>query len=215
MFFDLNELCTGRQLGEIFEMVDSYFWLLIVSYLIGSISSAVIICKALGLPDPRTQGSKNPGATNVLRLGGKKTAAFVLLFDGLKGAVPVFIVDYYGFGLIALTLTALCAFLGHIFPVFFRFRGGKGVATYLGGLIAINLLAGLIFSLIWLLVAKVLKISSLAALIATALSPFYFYLITGDLKSTLIIGLISLLIFYTHRGNIKRLINKDEDVIQS
>jgi len=190
-------------------------YLLIASYLIGSISSAVIICKALSLPDPRTQGSKNPGATNVLRLGGKKTAAFVLFFDGLKGAVPVFIGDYYGFGLIALTLTVLCAFLGHIFPVFFRFKGGKGVATYLGGLIAINLLAGLIFSLIWLLVAKVLKISSLAALIATALSPFYFYLITGDLKSTAIIGLISLLIFYTHRDNIKRLINKEEDVIQS
>ena len=190
-------------------------YLLIASYLVGSISSAVIICKALGVPDPRTQGSKNPGATNVLRLGGKKIAAFVLFFDGLKGAVPVFIGDYYGFGLIALTLTVLCAFLGHIFPVFFRFRGGKGVATYLGGLIAINLLAGLIFSLIWLLVAKVLKISSLAALIATALSPFYFYLITGDLKSTLIIGLISLFIFYTHRDNIKRLINKDEDVIQS
>jgi len=190
-------------------------YLLIASYLIGSISSAVIICKALSLPDPRTQGSKNPGATNVLRVGGKKIAAFVLIFDGLKGAVPVFIGDYYGFGLIALTLTALCAFLGHIFPVFFRFKGGKGVATYLGGLIAINLLAGLIFSLIWLLVAKVLKISSLAALIATALSPFYFYLITGDLKSTTIISLISLLIFYTHRDNIKRLINKDEDVIQS
>ena len=190
-------------------------YLLIASYLIGSISSAVIICKALSLPDPRTQGSKNPGATNVLRLGGKKIAAFVLFFDGLKGAVPVLIGDYYGFGLIALTLTVLCAFLGHIFPVFFRFKGGKGVATYLGGLIAINLLAGLIFSLIWLLVAKVLKISSLAALMATALSPFYFYLITGDLKSTAIIGLISLLIFYTHRDNIKRLINKDEDVIQS
>ena len=190
-------------------------YLLIASYLIGSISSAVIICKALSLTDPRTQGSKNPGATNVLRLEGKKIAAFVLFFDGLKGAAPVFIGDYYGFGLIALTLTVLCAFLGHIFPVFFRFRGGKGVATYLGGLIAINLLAGLIFSLIWLLVAKVLKISSLAALMATALSPFYFYLITGDLKSTAIIGLISLLIFYTHRDNIKRLINKDEDVIQS
>ena len=190
-------------------------YLLIASYLIGSISSAVIICKALGLPDPRTQGSKNPGATNVLRVGGKKIAAFVLIFDGLKGAVPVFIGDYYGFGLIALTLTALCAFLGHIFPVFFRFRGGKGVATYLGGLIAINLLAGLIFSVIWLLVAKVLKTSSLAALIATALSPFYFYFITGDITSALIIGLISLFIFYTHRGNIKRLINKEEDVIQS
>ena len=190
-------------------------YLLIASYLIGSISSAVIICKALGLPDPRTQGSKNPGATNVLRLGGKKTAAFVLFFDGLKGAAPVFIGDYYGFGLIALTLTVLCAFLGHIFPVFFRFRGGKGVATYLGGFIAVNLLAGLIFSIIWLVVAKVLKISSMSALIATALSPFYFYLITGDMESTLIIGLISLLIFYTHRDNIQRLIKKEEDVIES
>ena len=196
-------------------MVDSYYQLLIVSYLIGSISIAVITCKALGLPDPRTQGSKNPGATNVLRLGGKKIAAFVLFFDGLKGAVPVFIGVYYGFGLTALTLTALCAFLGHVFPVFFRFRGGKGVATYIGGLIAINFSVGLIFSIIWLLVAKVIKISSMSALIATALSPFYFYFISDDMESTLIIGLISLLIFYTHRDNIKRLINKEEDVIQS
>ena len=190
-------------------------YLLVASYLIGSISSAVIICKLLGLPDPRTQGSKNPGATNVLRLGGKKIAAFVLFFDGLKGAVPVFIGVYYGFSLTVLTLTALCAFLGHVFPVFFSFRGGKGVATYIGGLVAINFLVGLIFSVIWLLVAKVIKISSMSALIATALSPFYFYLITGDMESTLIIGLISLLIFYTHRDNIKRLINKEEDVIQS
>ena len=189
-------------------------YLLVASYLIGSISSAVIICKVLGLPDPRTQGSKNPGATNVLRFGGKKIAAFVLFFDGLKGAVPVFIGVYYGFGLTALTLTALCAFLGHVFPVFFRFRGGKGVATYIGGLIAINFLVGLIFSIIWLLVAKVIKISSMSALIATALSPIYFYLITGSIESTLIIALISLLIFYTHRDNIKRLINKEEDVIQ-
>ena len=189
-------------------------YLLIASYLIGSISSAVIICKVLGLPDPRTQGSKNPGATNVLRLGGKKIAAFVLIFDGLKGTTPVIIGHYFELGLTQLTLITLCAFLGHIFPVFFRFRGGKGVATYLGGLIAINFLAGLIFSVIWLLVAKVLKISSLAALVATALSPIYFYLITGDMESTLIIGIISLLIFYTHRGNIKRLINKEEDIIQ-
>jgi len=190
-------------------------YLLVASYLIGSISSAVIICKLLGLPDPRTQGSKNPGATNVLRLGGKKIAAFVLFFDGLKGAVPVFIGVYYGFSLTVLTLTALCAFLGHVFPVFFSFRGGKGVATYIGGLVAINFLVGLIFSVIWLLVAKVIKISSMSALIATALSPFYFYLITGDMESTLIIALISLLIFYTHRDNIKRLINKEEDVIES
>ena len=190
-------------------------YLMIASYLIGSISSAVIICKVLGIPDPRTQGSNNPGATNVLRLGGKKIAAFVLMFDGLKGATPVIIGHYLEFGLTQLTLIALCAFFGHIFPVFFRFRGGKGVATYLGGLIAINLFVGLIFSVIWLLVATVLKTSSLAALIATALSPFYFYFITGDMASTLIITLISLFIFYTHRGNIKRLIKKEEDVIQS
>jgi len=191
------------------------YFIFITSYLAGSLSSAVIVCRVAGLPDPRTQGSGNPGATNVLRFGGKKIAAIVLLSDGLKGAIPVLFANYQGLTLFEICLVAFFAFLGHVYPVFFHFKGGKGVATYLGGLIAINLLAGLIFSLIWLLVAKVLKISSLAALIATALSPFYFYLITGDLKSTTIISLISLLIFYTHRDNIKRLINKDEDVIQS
>ena len=190
------------------------YFIFITSYLAGSLSSAIIVCRIAGLPDPRTQGSGNPGATNVLRFGSKKIAAIVLLSDGLKGAIPVLFASYQGLTLFEICLVAFFTFLGHVYPVFFHFKGGKGVATYLGGLIAINLLAGLIFSLIWLLVAKVLKISSLAALIATALSPFYFYLITGDLKSTLIIGLISLLIFYTHRDNIKRLINKEEDVIQ-
>ena len=196
-------------------MVQSYYYYLILSYLIGSISGAVIICKALNLPDPRSQGSKNPGATNVLRLGGKNLAAFVLFFDVFKGAVPVYIVSYFGFGLTALTFTILFAVLGHIFPVFFRFRGGKGVATYLGGLIMTDFFVALIFGFVWLLVAKVFKVSSLAALVATALSPFYYYLVTSDGESTLIIGLISLLIFYMHRDNIKRLINKEEDVIQS
>lgn len=191
------------------------YFIFITSYLAGSLSSAIIVCRVAGLPDPRTQGSGNPGATNVLRFGGKKIAAIVLLSDGLKGAIPVLFATYQGLTLFEICLVAFFTFLGHVYPVFFHFKGGKGVATYLGGLIAINLLAGLIFSLIWLLVAKVLKISSLAALIATALSPFYFYLIIGDLKSTLIIGLISLFIIYTHRDNIKRLINKDEDVIQS
>ena len=191
------------------------YFIFITSYLAGSLSSAIIVCRVAGLPDPRTQGSGNPGATNVLRFGGKKIAAIVLLSDGLKGAIPVLFASYQGLTLFEICLVAFFTFLGHVYPVFFHFKGGKGVATYLGGLIAINLLAGLIFSLIWLLVAKVLKISSLAALIATALSPFYFYLITGDMESTAIIVLISLFIFYTHRGNIKRLINKDEDVIQS
>ena len=191
------------------------YFIFITSYLAGSLSSAIIVCRIAGLPDPRTQGSGNPGATNVLRFGSKKIAAIVLLSDGLKGAIPVLFASYQGLTLFEICLVAFFTFLGHVYPVFFHFKGGKGVATYLGALIAVNYLAGLIFSLLWLLVAKVLKISSLAALIATALSPFYFYLITGDMKSTLIIGLISLFIFYTHRGNIKRLINKEEDVIQS
>ena len=190
-------------------------YFLMVSYLIGSISSAIIICKVAGLPDPRTQGSKNPGATNVLRFGGKKIAAFVLIFDGLKGAIPVMTANYFGLSLFELTFILLFAFLGHVFPLFFGFKGGKGVATYLGGLIGINLLIGLTFAIIWLIVAKVLKFSSLAALIATILSPIYFYLITANLQAALVIGLIGLFIIYNHRTNIKRLIKKEEDIIQS
>ena len=190
-------------------------YFLIASYLIGSISSAIIICKVAGLPDPRTQGSKNPGATNVLRFGGKKIAAFVLIFDGLKGAIPVITANYFGLSLFELTFILLFAFLGHVFPLFFGFKGGKGVATYLGGLIGINLLIGLTFAIIWLIVAKVLKFSSLAALIATILSPIYFYLITANLQAALVIGLIGLFIIYNHRTNIKRLIKKEEDIIQS
>ena len=190
-------------------------YFLIVSYLIGSISSAIIICKVAGLPDPRTQGSKNPGATNVLRFSGKKIAAFVLIFDGLKGTIPVITANYFGLSLFELTFILLFAFLGHVFPLFFGFKGGKGVATYLGGLIGINLLIGLTFSIIWLIVAKVLKFSSLAALIATILSPIYFYLITANLQAALVIGLIGLFIIYNHRTNIKRLIKKEEDIIQS
>ena len=192
------------------------FYFLIASYLLGSISSAIIICKIMGLPDPRTTGSKNPGATNVLRIGGKKIATFVLLIDGLKGAIPVMLAHYFGLSLFELTIILLCAFLGHVFPIFYGFKGGKGVATYLGGLIGLNFFVGLTFSLIWLIVAKVIKISSIAALTATLLSPVYFYFITThNLKATLVIFLINLFIYFTHRENIKRIINGDEGVIGS
>ena len=192
------------------------FYFLIASYLLGSISSAIIICKIVGLPDPRTKGSKNPGATNVLRIGGKKIAAFVLLFDGLKGALPVILAHYLGFSLFELTIILLCAFLGHVFPIFYGFKGGKGVATYLGGLIGLNFFVGLTFSIIWLFVAKVIKISSVAALTATLLSPVYFYFITThNLKATLVIFLINLFIYFTHRENIKRIMSGDESVIGS
>ena len=192
------------------------FYFLIGSYLLGSISSAIIICKICNLPDPRTQGSKNPGATNVLRIGGKYVAVFVLIFDGLKGALPVIIAHYYGYDLFDLTIILLCAFLGHVFPVYYRFKGGKGVATYLGGLIGISFFVGLTFSIIWLIVAKVMKVSSIAALTATVLSPIYFYLITThDIRATLIIFLINLFIYFTHRENIRRIMNGEEGVIGS
>ena len=192
------------------------FYFLIASYLLGSISSAIIICKIVGLPDPRTKGSKNPGATNVLRMGGKKIAAFVLFFDGLKGALPVILAHYFGLSLFELTIILLCAFLGHLFPIFYGFKGGKGVATYLGGLIGLDFFVGLTFSIIWLLVAKVIKISSIAALVATLLSPVYFYFITThNFKATLVIFLINLFIYFTHRENIKRIMSGDEGFIGS
>jgi len=168
------------------------------------------------LPDPRTQGSKNPGATNVLRIGGRLVAAFVLLFDGLKGAIPVILAHYFGYNLFDLTIILLCAFLGHVFPIYYGFKGGKGVATYLGGLIGLNFFVGLTFSIIWLIVAKVMRVSSIAALTATVLSPIYFYFITAnDVRATMVIFLINLFIYFTHRENIRRIMNGEEGAFGS
>ena len=189
--------------------------LIICAYLIGSISAAIIVCKILNLPDPRTQGSNNPGATNVLRIGGKKAAAVVLVADGLKGAIPVLIAHFLGLELFELTLVALAAFLGHVYPIFFGFKGGKGVATFIGALLALNYLVGLSFAVTWLFVAKVLKISSLSALIATLLTPIYFYLITDNLDATYVIGVICIWIFFTHRSNIQRILSGEEGSIKS
>lgn len=189
--------------------------LIILAYLVGSISAAIITCKLLNLPDPRTQGSNNPGATNVLRIGGKKAAAIVLLGDGLKGFLPVFIGLQFGLNQQALALIALSAFLGHVYPIFFGFKGGKGVATFIGGLLALNYLIGLAFIATWLFVAKVLKISSLSALIATLLTPIYTYFLTQEFTTTYIILIICLWIFYTHRSNIKRILSGQEGTIKS
>ena len=191
----------------------SFVVTILLSYLIGSISTAIIVCKMLNLADPRTQGSKNTGATNVLRIGGKKAAAITLIGDGLKGAIPVLIAYYLAFNMLAVTWVVLAVFLGHVYPIFFGFKGGKGVATFLGALLALSYLTGLGFIITWVFVAKVLKISSLSALIATALTPVYFYLMTDNLTSTYVIFLICLWIFNTHRSNIKRLLNKQENKI--
>ena len=189
--------------------------LILIAYLVGSINSAIILSKVLKLPDPRTQGSKNPGATNMLRIGGKKIAAFVLLIDVWKGLSPILLAYSYTSSSLELSTIALFAFLGHVYPVFYSFKGGKGVATFIGGLIGINPLVGISFILIWLFVAKVLNISSLSALVATLLTPLVFYFIEMDIEATGVITLICLWIFFTHRSNIKRLVSGEEGQINS
>ena len=189
--------------------------LILIAYLVGSINSAIILSKVLKLPDPRTQGSKNPGATNMLRIGGKKIAAFVLLIDVWKGLSPILLAYSYTSSSLELSIIALSAFLGHVYPVFYSFKGGKGVATFIGGLIGINPLVGISFILIWLFVAKVLNISSLSALVATLLTPLVFYFIEMDIEATGVITLICLWIFFTHRSNIKRLVSGEEGQINS
>ena len=180
--------------------------LFIFSFLIGSISAAIIICRVFNLPDSRLHGSKNPGATNVLRIVGKKVAFIVLVSDGLKGAIPVLIANYLGFSLFNTTLIIMAVFLGHVYPIFFGFKGGKGVATFLGALLALNYFIGLIFATIWLLIANISKISSLAALVATFFTPTYFYIITQNLNATYVIVVICLWIFFTHRDNVQRML---------
>ncbi|MCK5092187.1 MAG: glycerol-3-phosphate 1-O-acyltransferase PlsY, partial [Gammaproteobacteria bacterium] len=147
--------------------------LIITGYLLGSISSAIIVCKLMRLPDPRTQGSGNPGATNVMRLGGKKAAAITLAGDMLKGLIPVAIAQSLDMNMLVISSVGLAAFLGHLYPVFFRFKGGKGVATAIGVLLAASWKVGLAVIITWLIVARLLRISSLAALIAFLLAPLY------------------------------------------
>lgn len=192
------------------ELSVSVLLLVLGAYLIGSLSSAVILCKAAGLPDPRTQGSGNPGATNVLRMGSKKLAAVVLLLDVLKGVIPVLIGRLLGLDMAVLTLIALFAFLGHLYPVFFQFRGGKGVATALGAFLALSPLLAIAGLLMWLLVFVVSRISSLSAITATALTPVYAYWLIDNTFSRWIILLIALLLLWRHRANIRRLIAGEE-----
>ncbi len=185
--------------------------LIVLSFLLGSISSAIIVCKLMHLPDPRSLGSQNPGATNVLRIGGKKPAFVVLVFDLLKGFIPVALSLFFGFSLFMASLVAISVFLGHIYPIWFSFKGGKGVATFLGAVLALDFISGIITALIWLFIAKVLKISSLSALIAVAISPVIFYYSTNETLSSFVIIIMSLWVFWTHKGNISRLLNKKED----
>ncbi len=187
-------------------------WLLIpMAYCIGSVSSAIIVCRLMGLDDPRKQGSGNPGATNVMRIGGKKAATITLLGDALKGLVPVLIAKSLGAEALILSLVVLAAFLGHLYPVFFGFKGGKGVATTLGVSLGVSWLLGLAVLATWLLIYKIGKISSLSALITALITPAYVWFIVGDKYLLAVFIIIPGVLLWRHKSNIKRLIAGKED----
>jgi len=191
----------------------------IAAYLIGSISFAVVMSHAFGLSDPRTYGSKNPGATNVLRSGSKKAAIATLAGDCLKGWLAVWLAIHFdgqfGLGDGGVALVAIAVFLGHLWPVFFRFVGGKGVATALGVLLGLNVWLGLATLVTWLVVAYAFRYSSLAALVAAVFAPFYYGLLFGADEKLFAVIAMSALLLYRHGGNIANLIAGKESRIGS
>ena len=185
----------------------------LAGYLVGSVSTAIITCKLMGLEDPRSVGSNNPGATNVLRHGGKKAAIITLIGDMLKGLAPVIAVTMIDPAAGAIALTGLGAFLGHVFPVYYGFKGGKGVATYYGVLLGFSWMAGIAALLIWLLTAFVSKISSLSALVSALSAPFVLWYSSHSPELTVILGLMTALLFWRHRSNVRNIIDGKEHKI--
>jgi glycerol-3-phosphate acyltransferase PlsY len=188
---------------------------LIIAYLLGSISTAIIVCRLLRLPDPRTEGSRNPGATNVLRLGGKKAAVITLIGDFLKGLLPVLLASAAGASEVGLAGAALAAFLGHLYPVFFGFAGGKGVATALGVILGLSSKVALSALVTWLVMAVTVRISSLSALTAAVLSPFYawWFDLPKPYRGAILIMVV--LLVWRHRSNIRNLLAGTEGRIST
>ncbi|MET0070000.1 MAG: glycerol-3-phosphate 1-O-acyltransferase PlsY [Candidatus Thiodiazotropha sp.] len=189
--------------------------LVLGAYLLGSISSAIIVCRIMGLPDPRSQGSNNPGATNVLRIGGKKAAAITLLGDSLKGLLPMLAAHLLEAPVPVLALCGIAAFFGHLYPLFFGFKGGKGVATALGVQFGLHWGVGLAVALIWLLVARLVNISSLSALVSMALAPLIVWAIWPETELVVMQVVISLILFWRHRSNIQNLLQGSEESISN
>jgi glycerol-3-phosphate acyltransferase PlsY len=196
----------------------------LAAYLLGSLAFAVIVSRAMGLSDPRTFGSKNPGATNVLRSGSKAAAVVTLLLDACKGLVPVLLVKAYGarWGLAegTIALVALAAFVGHLYPVFFRFRGGKGVATFIGAVFGIHWVLGLATGATWLIIAFFFRYSSLASLVAAAFAPAYYLLLDrvawyAEKPVALALFAMGLLLAWRHKENIQRLLKGTESRLGS
>ena len=197
------------------QLTESMLYLItpLAAYLLGSVSSAILISRLLGLPDPRTEGSRNPGATNVLRLGSKPGAVLTLVGDIAKGVLPVVAARWILDEPVLLTLAALGAFLGHLFPVYFRFEGGKGVATALGVLAAIDWQLASILIATWLVVAAVFRYSSLAALVTAAAAPVYLFWLTGEPVFVALGVVLAALLFFRHSENIRRLLCGNESKI--
>ena len=184
--------------------------LILFAYLLGSISSAILLSKLMGFSDPRSEGSNNPGATNVLRIAGKKAAFLTLVGDCLKGLIPVLIAHWLSDDSIVVALAGFSAFLGHCYPLFFGFKGGKGVATAIAVCVGYDWFVGVIIIVIWLLFAKVFKISSLAAIISFAILPALVYWQDGSWSTTVVFGLMSAILIWRHKANIQRLMQGTE-----
>lgn len=184
--------------------------LVLAAYLLGSISTAILVCKLMGLPDPRSLGSGNPGATNVLRIGGRKAAAFTLVGDFAKGLIPVVVAQLADVAPITLASVGMAAFLGHLYPVFFGFQGGKGVATGAGVLLGFSWQLGLLVVATWLIAAKISRISSAAALTATALTPVYGWFLPLPKAIKLALLPLCAMVLWRHRENIRRLLSGAE-----
>lgn len=182
----------------------------VIAYLIGSISFAIVVSRAMGLPDPRTFGSKNPGATNVLRTGRKVAAALTLLGDTAKGWLAVFLTELIFATAVVpsykMSLVAIAVVVGHMYPVFHRFQGGKGVSTSLGALLAINVWLAAGAAATWIIIALFFRISSLAALIAAVSAPVFCFMLYGLHPFTAAVGVIAVLLIWRHRSNIKNLL---------
>lgn len=191
-----------------------FIFLVTLGYLMGSICSAVLVCRVSSLPDPREHGSKNPGATNVLRLAGKQYAALVMLMDVLKGTIPVLVAKLLDAEPAVVGYTALAAVLGHMYPVFFGFKGGKGVATAIGALLGFQFIIGVMVASTWLLVAKLFRYSSLASITALSLAPFYALVLVGRSDVFLPLFFITLLVLFKHSKNISRLMEGTEPKIR-
>ena len=179
--------------------------LVVLGYLCGSLASAVIVCRIMKLPDPRKQGSGNPGATNVLRLGGKKAAALTLAGDALKGAVPVLLAHLLSDSPAVLASTAVAAIVGHMYPVFFQFKGGKGVATTFGAVAALVYPVALFMGAVWVLTAMATRYASLASLAAAVAAPLFALVFIQEPATILALVIIAALLVYRHRENIQRL----------